>query len=114
MNQWLVEARTHLFVASIQKGSVTANSALSFQIVNADCLAIANAIDKVKRMRDSPEEYLNTVNINCGNVDLYKFSGPTCSIVVNHCRVVYHGDIDRLNGLPDKIRKSYAKFEKEI
>jgi hypothetical protein len=38
--------------------------------------------------------------------------GCTCSIVVNNCRVVYHGSIDRLNGLIVELRKVYKRLDK--
>lgn len=113
MRKWIVEAGRDLLVASVEKGPIQDNSAFSFQVTNARVVDIANGIEKLILMRGDPDEYICETSINCGNVSLYKFSGPNCSIVVNNCRVVYHGDIDRLRGLPSAIRKSYKQFDLE-
>lgn len=60
-------------------------------------------------MRKSSELYWEKKRFECGLITLNKFEGPLCSIIINNCRVEYHGYIDRLKGLEIAIRKAYRK-----
>jgi hypothetical protein len=119
MNKWLVEyTGGSLQVAGVTSGgSLQIESAFGFQIAGiTDPEEIACAIEKIQAMRqDSDCGYWNEITIKTtGSVYIHKLQGCTCSIVVNNCRVVYHGLIDRLDGLPRALRKAEMKLNKGV
>lgn len=119
MNKWLVEyTGGSLQVAGVTSGSSLGNeSAFGFQIAGiTDPEEIACAIEKIQEMRQGNDNgYWNETTIKTrGSVYVHKLSGCTCSIVVNNCRVVYHGMIDRLDGLPKALRKAEMKLNKGV
>ena len=116
MNKWLVDyTGGSLQVAGVTTGGNLADcSAIGFQVCGiTDPEEIACAIENIQAMRNENEGYWNTCTIRTrGNITIYKFSGSNCSIIVNNSRVVYHGAIGRLNGLPKALRKAEMKFNK--
>lgn len=117
MNKWLVEyTGGSLQVAGVTSGgALQMESAIGFQVAGiTDPKEIACAIEKIKAMRDDNDNgYWKEITIRTrGDIYIHKLSGCTCSIIVNNCRVVYHGLIDRLNGLPKALRKAEMKLNK--
>ncbi len=108
--KFLVSVKGGLQVASVSDNiGCNDNAAFSFQVINIDAERFAFTLDSLIESRDNEETYFNSYTIDVGDIQVYKFSGFTCSIIANHCRVLYHGSIDRLRGLPKAIRKEINK-----
>lgn len=120
MNKWLVEyTGGTLQVAGVTTGgNLEENSAIGFQVCGiTDPEEIACAIESIQGLRQDSEGYgyWNDSTIKTrGDIAIHKFSGSACSIIINNCRVVYHGSIDRLDGLPKALRKAEMKLNNGV
>jgi hypothetical protein len=97
-----------LQVASIDpSGSLRPDSAFAFQYAGGvDLEALACILDKLKELRECTTGYPAEATFAQGMFMIHKFCGGTCSITINHSRVVFCGSIDRLNGLSKALRKA--------
>lgn len=114
MIKWLVAITgSSIQVASLDTSGVhQLESAFAFQLVDSPPVELwVKALVKLKELREL--NYYVEHDFLLGKVRIHKFSGHTCSIIVNECRVVYSGSIDRLNGLSKAIEKEIGKLDKE-
>lgn len=110
--KFIVRAKPNdLAVASVQlEGQLSDGSVICFQVVGFNCHEeFCQALEKMFEMQDNSDTYWHKKRFECGILTLVKFDGPMCSIIVNDCRVVYHGYTNRLRGLEKAIRKAYKK-----
>lgn len=114
--KWLVVASQHLAAASIittHNGHMY-DAAIAINMADINCLEFADLIEQLINTHTDASTYSREAKFTMNRVVIHKFSGGTCSIIYNNCRVEYHGYIGRLIGLPETIRKSYAKSIKAI
>lgn len=108
--EWMVNIPNakSIAVASVAEGPLSGNTIVAIQTSNCDPLQLASGIQKAIELRNTRETYESERHLLAGsNIMVYKLRGPNCSIVQNHTRVLYHGDANRLSGLPEAIEKAY-------
>jgi hypothetical protein len=118
MNKWLVEyTGGSLQVAGVcLYRPLTIDSAFAFQVTcSVNLEEIACAIEKIQVMCKDRDQYWKTCQIETtGGIIVNKVTTTSCSITVNNYRVLFAGDIRRLNGLPRALRKAEMKLNKGV
>lgn len=80
-------------------------------------LEFANILEDLISNRDDSEKYRNTDYCTLGeDFDKIYFTRNCASVSINRGGIdtLFHGCIDVLRNLPDKIRKEYDKYDKKI
>lgn len=109
--KFMVCVRKGIQVAWINTEGVTEmNSCEGFQVASFyNHIELANALSKLVSLRDNNSTYFDECDIKVGAITIHKFSGFTCSLICNNCRILYHGSIDKLRNLPKEIMKAVNK-----
>lgn len=90
-----------------------------FQVVSGGTYAeeLIEAIDEMCSMIDSHETFHNKKSWNVGEFQLHKLESGSCSLLVNNCRVLFHGPIWIMKEINKALKKAVAKrnarWEKE-
>lgn len=111
MYKFLVNVETNsLAVASLYtSGNYGYNHAFSFQLTNfSNYVDLCKALDNMKKMRESSEDYYSKKQYECGSIIVYNNGCDACAIISNNNRVLYSGTISRLDGLSKEIRNALA------